>query len=309
MSQSTLAPAGPAAERIATLTWLITGLAAAVMLAVLAYLAVAILRRRGLEDEPRAVNGAFVVGVFGVGLPLAILLVTFGFALNALAALVYPPSATRLTVEVIGHEWWWEVRYPGHENAITANEVHIPSGEPVQVRLSSDDVIHSFWVPQLQAKMDVIPGRANRTWLQADQPGTYRGQCAEYCGLQHAHMSLLVVAEPPDQFERWLAAQSRPAGPPQGQAARGLQAFAASGCLACHTIRFGGDSPGGKIGPDLTHLASRQMIAAGTLPNNPAGLAEWIADAQFVKPGNKMPAMHPDPEQLRDLLALLQSLS
>lgn len=306
---SALAPAGPAAARIATLSWIIIGIAAAVMVAVLAYLAVAILRRRlAGELQARAVNDPLVIGLFGAAIPLAILLVVFGFTLSAIAALASPPSAPRVTIDVVGHEWWWEVRYPDQPGAITANEIHIPVGQAVQVRLTSDDVIHSFWVPQLQAKMDTIPGRVNVTWLQADEAGTFRGQCAEYCGLQHAHMALLVVAEPPDQFERWLVRQSQPATAPTEEAARGMQAFSATGCITCHTIRFAGDGPGGKVGPDLTHLAGRKMIAAATLPNDPAGLAEWVSDAQYAKPGSKMPSIHPNSEQLRDLLALLQSL-
>jgi len=200
------------------------------------------------------------------------------------------------------------VRYPDSQ-VVTANELHIPVGQRVDVKVTSADVIHSFWVPSLQAKMDLIPGRVNTTWIEADQAGEFRGQCAEYCGVQHAHMALIVVAEPPAQYQAWLAAQKQPAAnPTDPEAQQGLQTFAQAGCINCHTIRLAGAGPGGTIGPDLTHVASRKTIAAGTLPNGRGQRAGWVMDAQAIKPGNKMPTMDLDPASLQAILALLDQL-
>jgi cytochrome c oxidase subunit 2 len=193
---------------------------------------------------------------------------------------------------------------------VAANEIHVPAGRPVQVNVTSEDVIHSFWVPQLMGKLDMIPGKTNTTWLQADQPGAYRGECAEYCGVQHAHMAFLVVAEPPEQFAAWLEGQRQPAAEPTEPLAReGAQAFAREGCISCHEIRYGASPVGGKAGPDLTHLASRRTIGAGLLANNPGNLAGWIANPQALKPGNKMPRLNLDAESLQALVAYLESLN
>jgi cytochrome c oxidase subunit 2 len=177
----------------------------------------------------------------------------------------------------------------------------------VRLRLSSVDVVHSFWVPQLAPKTDLIPGQVNETWLTANRPGTYRGQCAEYCGLQHAQMAILVVAEPPDAFDRWVALQRGPAAVPAGTlATRGRQVLERTSCAACHTVR--GTSARGTVGPDLTHVASRQQLGAGAAPNTPGHLGGWIANSQTVKPGNLMPPQPLTPEQLQALIAYLESL-
>jgi len=203
------------------------------------------------------------------------------------------------------------VRYP-NEGVITANEIHVPVGKTVQLNLSTGDVIHSFWVPQLHGKMDLIPGKTNQFWVQADHPGVFRGQCAEFCGIQHAHMALYVVADEPADFRAWLDEQRRPAAQSSDSLVqRGAQVFAREGCINCHAIRPGGPGTaqtGGTVGPDLTHLASRQTIAAGLLPNNRATLATWIQNAQGAKPGNLMPPMHLDDESLQQLLRYLESL-
>jgi cytochrome c oxidase subunit 2 len=202
------------------------------------------------------------------------------------------------------------VRYDSNEPSrvfTTANEIHIPTGQPVRLDLASTDVIHSFWVPELSGKTDVIPGQRNETWIEADRPGTYRGQCAEYCGLQHAHMALSVVAELPAQFDAWWAAQLQGAPAPQSQTAEAAQTDFVVHCGICHTVR--GTSAGGRLGPDLSHLMSRRTIAAGTLPNTPGYLSGWIADPQHVKPGNLMPILDLSGTQLsaiRDYLERLQ---
>jgi len=220
-----------------------------------------------------------------------------------------PENALR--IEVVGEQWWWRVHYRPAEGAaavISANELHMPVGTPVEIALTTNDVIHSFWAPSLGGKLDMIPGRENRLVLQADRPGTYRGQCAEYCGGQHARMAFVVVAHEPGEFERWLAQESATA-PERGDAvhARGRDIFQNYGCGACHTIR--GTDAAGVIGPDLTHLGSRLTLGAGTLPNNAQNLAKWIAASQEIKPGTLMPsfAMLP-PEELDALAAYLGSL-
>jgi cytochrome c oxidase subunit II len=215
-------------------------------------------------------------------------------------------STTRLTVLVTGHQWWWEIRYPG-TRAVTANELHIPVRTPVRVEVRTADVIHSFWVPQLNRKIDTIPGQTNAIELDADAVGSYRGQCAEFCGVQHAHMGLVVVAEPAAQFRQWLAGQARPAPPPASAAARrGRKIFTSAGCQSCHTIR--GTSASSDVGPDLTHLASRRTLGALAIPNTRDYLRSWIVDSQAVKPGNQMPNLDLTPDRLDDLTAYLSEL-
>jgi len=215
-------------------------------------------------------------------------------------------GSTRLTVQVIGHQWWWEARYPG-SGVVTANEIHIPAGERVLVVATTEDIIHSFWVPELNRKIDMIPGQRNEVLLDAEHPGVYRGQCAEFCGLQHANMSFLVYADAPEAFRAWLAVQHRPAvAPSTALARRGRDVFLSEPCVDCHQIR--GTSAGGQVGPDLTHVAGRHTLAANTIPNAGPDLARWIRDPQHVKPGNRMPAVRLPPDELRAIVAYLQSL-
>jgi len=215
-------------------------------------------------------------------------------------------NATRLTVDVIGHQWWWEVRYPGTD-AVTANEIHIPVGRPVNVVARTADVIHSFWVPQLNRKIDMIPGRRNRVLLYAEKPGRYRGQCAEFCGLQHAHMAMWVYADPPQRFRAWLAGQRRAAASAAASAAaNGERIFMRDQCASCHTIR--GTTANGKVGPDLTHVGSRTTLAALTIPNTRRALAAWMRDPQHIKPGNRMPDLGLNKTQADDVAAYLEGL-
>jgi cytochrome c oxidase subunit 2 len=219
-------------------------------------------------------------------------------------------AAQDLTIEIIGHQWWWEMRYRGPspgDQVITANEIHIPTGQRVRIELTSADVIHSLWVPNLQGKTDLVPGRTLITWLQADVPGISRGQCAEYCGIQHTHMAFLVVAETPAEFARWLAEQRRPAqAPADAMSQQGQSVFDGSGCGYCHTVS--GARAAGSLGPDLTHFASRRTIAAGTLPNTRENLAAWLADPQRIKPGNLMPRVPLTPAALDAVVRYLESL-
>jgi len=196
-------------------------------------------------------------------------------------------GATRLTVQVIGHQWWWEVRYPD-SGAVTANEIHIPVRTPVRLEVRSADVIHSFWVPQLNRKIDTEPGKTNVIELDADRVGRYRGQCAEFCGLQHAHMGIYVFADSRAAFDGWLARQARPAAEPAAETARrGLELIERSSCGDCHAIR--GTSASGDVGPDLTHVAGRTTLGALAIPNGRTELEHWIVDSQGLKPGNQMP--------------------
>jgi cytochrome c oxidase subunit 2 len=210
------------------------------------------------------------------------------------------------TIEVVGHRWWWEVRYPD-QHAITANEVVLPVGEPVRVLLTTEDVIHSFWVPRLDRKLDMVPGRRNELVLTAERAGTYRGECAEFCGLQHAHMRFRARALPMAEFQSWLRTAAEPAVEPATDAAReGQRVFLSGTCAACHTID--GTPAGGSVGPPLTHLASRPEIAAGAVPRSRGNLAAWISDPQQIKPGAHMPRSTLTGPELQSLLDYLETL-
>jgi cytochrome c oxidase subunit 2 len=215
-----------------------------------------------------------------------------------------------LQVRVTGHQWWWEVQYRDSSPqkwATTANEIHVPVGRPVVFELRSTDVIHSLWPPNLNGKRDLIPGNENSIWFQADSAGVYRGQCAEFCGHQHAKMAFLIVAEPPDSFAAWLVRQRDTAHTPTDSVAmRGQEVFLASSCVMCHAIA--GTPAGSRIGPDLTHLASRRTIAAGTLLNTRGNLARWIVNPQTIKPGVRMPPNKLDADDMQALLTYLETL-
>ncbi len=315
-ASSALAPAGPQAGRIATLWWITLAVLATIFLLVIAFLLYAGMRRRLEADDPgrapdvdrrllRWVGAATGVSALTV-LVLLVLDIATGRALEGLASHPNPVHVT-----VIGHQWWWEVQYQSSSDptkvVTTANELHIPVGRPVSIAGKSADVIHSFWVPQLHGKRDLLPGYTTNLWLQADRPGTYRGQCAEFCGLQHAHMALLVVAEPPAQYEAWLQQQADTARAPTTPLAQhGRDVFLNGPCSLCHSIR--GTPAGSNNGPDLTHIASRRTLAAGTLPNNIGALSGWIVDPHAVKPGNNMPGSALSPGDLQALVAYLGGL-
>jgi cytochrome c oxidase subunit II len=243
--------------------------------------------------------------VAAVIIPALILIGTYVFSLDRMNALASSGEDAELSITVDAQNWWWEVEYPN--GAVTANEIHIPAGEPVKLILESPDVVHSFWVPQLQAKMDHVPGEQNEMWLEADEPGRYRGQCAEFCGLQHAHMAFYVVAEEPEDFEEWLANEAADAAEPDSTtAAQGRDVFLSSTCVGCHAVR--GTEAESEIGPDLTHLAGRETIGAGKLDNTRENLSEFILDPQGVKPGIAMPPTDLEPEELEALLDYLEQL-
>jgi cytochrome c oxidase subunit II len=306
-SPSTLESRGPAASRIEGLWWLMFWISAVVFVVVVAMLWVAVSRRRRATPDSRHVRwGEPFIVVAGVILPAVVLFAVFLVSLRDMAALSADGRDAELTIDVIGHDWWWEVVYP-ESGAATANEIHVPVGVPVRLRLTTDDVIHSFWVPQLQAKTDMIPGQTNEMWLQADEPGRYRGQCAEFCGLQHANMIFYVVAESDEAFETWLETNAGAAREPtDASAIEGRDVFMSSTCVGCHAIR--GTEAESDVGPDLTHLASRETIAAGVLDNTRGDLATWITDPQGIKPGSVMPPTDLSSEQLEALLDYLEGL-
>ena len=299
---STLDPGGPAAAQIAHVWWVMLALGAVLYVLTLLFLVLALRHR---SARPAILGSKTFVYAWGIVVPVVALVAVM--ILNTRTSLeLFSPEPTTMQVEVVGHQFFWEVRYP-EVGAVTANEIHIPVGEPVEVRLESSDVIHSLWVPELGRKTDLIPGHPNTMVLQADEPGIYRGVCAEFCGIQHARMHVLVVAEPRDEFEAWLADIARPADPPDDPLERrGREVFLENSCAACHTIR--GVSTVSDVGPDLTHLADRNTLAAGLLENNRGNLAGWVLDPQALKPGVRMPPTSLTGPQLEALLAYLESL-
>jgi cytochrome c oxidase subunit II len=318
-TQSALDPAVPGAARIGDIWWLMLFVCTAVFVAVIVALLWAIARRRRppldalsgavRPDPERERRMAQVVGA-SIAVTIAILLVFVVASFQIGRELVAEPTGPVLSIEVTAQRWWWDVRYNDpvpSRSFSTANEIHIPVGRPVRLTLRSIDVIHSFWVPNLQGKKDLIPGQVNALYLQADRPGVFRGQCAEFCGFQHAHMALYVVAEPEHQFARWQEQQRRPAPEPEtDQQRKGRDVFMSASCVLCHAIN--GTSAGGITGPNLTHIASRLSLAAGTLPNTRGHLAGWIIDPQLRKPGNNMPPNLLRPDQLQALLSYLETL-
>jgi cytochrome c oxidase subunit 2 len=308
--QNVLEPHSHAARRISKLWWVMMtgawiGFGIVVLLLFLGWV------RRNRATLPfgggeRAAT-AFVVGL-GVLVPILVLSSLFVWSdIFVIRATDAPRrGSTSLTVRVTGHQWYWEIKYPG-TNAVTANELHVPIRTRVRVVGTTGDVIHSLWVPELNRKIDVIPGRDNVMLLDADRPGTYPGQCAEFCGLQHAHMEIRVVAEPMQRFRSWLRNEAAPARTPSGGAAsRGARVFMDEACSGCHQIR--GTKAHGQIGPDLTHFGSRTMIGAGVLPNTHEDLRDWIRDPQDAKPGNRMPGLKLSGSDLRALVTYLEGL-
>ena len=313
-----LAPFGPQAAHVHGLWQLVLLVCTVVFVAVLAALAIALRRapRATAATAPdlsaiaRPERGSTRGVGAAVGLSTLLLLALIAASVLTDRALAALSTAGALRLEVTAHQWWWEVRYmePQVSNIfMTANEIHVPVGRPVVVTLKADDVIHSFWVPSLAGKKDLIPGRTSTLQFRADQPGTYRGQCAEFCGLQHALMAFFVVAEPPERYEAWAAAQRSPAPLPSAEAAvRGSRVFQRSSCAMCHAVD--GTPAQAVRGPSLSHVAGRATLAAGALPNTPEDLRRWIVDPQAVKPGTNMPATALPPAELNDLVAYLQTL-
>jgi cytochrome c oxidase subunit 2 len=310
-SPSFLRTYGFVAGREAWLGWILLGIATVVVLVVSALVVAGALRRA--RPEPgrieREGEGLRWIVIGGIVVPSLVLVGVLVLTATTQAAIA-TPAGTDLTVRVTGRQWWWEVTYLNLSPSLiatTANEIHIPVGRPVRLQVVSGDVIHSFWIPELAGKTDLIPGQENVMWIEADRPGVYHGQCAEYCGLQHAKMAMEVVAESPDAFARWLERQRAPAAAPAGiDTASGARVFATTACGLCHTVR--GTMAGGRLGPDLTHVAGRRTIAAGTIANTRGNLLGWIENPRAFKPGTLMPAVPLKGRELDDLTAYLQSL-
>jgi cytochrome c oxidase subunit 2 len=286
--QSALVPRGAEAAEIDTLFWTVTWVSVAVTVLVVSFVAIALW---GPSRWRNIIADHWVVTVGGIALPVVVLSALLAYGLIVMqAGAARSASADGPGVTIVGKRWWWEVVYERADGSavVSANELRLPVGQPVEVRLESDNVIHSFWAPQLGGKLDMIPGRTNVLTLEATEAGISRAQCAEYCGGAHALMSMYVVAMPPEEYEAWLAAEARNAEEPADElSAQGKELFLINGCGACHTVR--GTEAEGTIGPDLTHVGSRRSLAAATLPNDREAFARWIADNQHIKPDNLMP--------------------
>jgi cytochrome c oxidase subunit 2 len=306
---SYLDDSSPAGRPIASLGWGLTAISVAVCLVVAGLLVFSIWRRRGLGDgEIRPVDDRLSIRWIGAGVAVStvFLLGAAVWTLATVRSIGEPAGAARLTIDVIAQDWWWAARYRSTDPSrqfTTANELVIPVGVPVRVNLTSQDVIHSFWVPKLGGKMDVIPSRTNVTWLEADTVGAYRGQCSEFCGLQHANMAFDVRAVSQADFDGWWNHQLQPAAGAGNDP--GLKTFMVR-CAVCHTIR--GTPAGGILGPDLSHFGSRETIAAGLLPNTPANLSHWINNTQTIKPGAKMPELDMLASEISDVTNYLEGL-
>lgn len=313
--ESVWSPAGQAARDLEHLNWFVTGLFSIVAVVVLGLVIFVASRPRGSLDWHAPVDaggGHSFVLVGGFAIPAAILAVVFIVGLQGMTKF---PLEGRMhaapEIRITGHQWWWEVEYlaPQPQQLVTtANEIHIPAGRPVDIDLTSDDVIHSFWVPELHGKVDLIPTVMNRIRVEADNPGAYSGRCAEYCGEQHAHMMLTVVAQRPKDFAAWLTHEREDAVAPRTtEEERGQTLFLTRPCVTCHAVR--GTPAGAHAGPDLTHVGARGAIAGNMLKNNPANLAAWVTHAQSLKPGARMPNVTAfSGEELQALVAYLSSL-
>jgi cytochrome c oxidase subunit 2 len=315
--QHALSPSGPQAAQIGDLWGFTLVLCTIVGVIVVAAFLYAVLRApRARDDTPpltvsreseRRITRVVTLSIVATIVGLFALAVGSFVTDRALASL---PMSDPLTIEVTGQQWWWEARYEDPDPSrtfTTANEIHIPVGRPVLLKLRSTDVIHSFWVPRLHGKQDMIPGRISTMRIRADEAGVYRGQCAEFCGWQHALMAFMLVAESREDYERWADAQRGSAiAPADDPARRGQRVFLEGTCVMCHRIQ--GTDAGARLGPDLTHVGSRATLAAGTLDNDPASLKRWIEDPQSIKPGSNMPANKLPPDDMDALVAYLTSL-
>ncbi|MGX5733300.1 cytochrome c oxidase subunit II [Bosea thiooxidans] len=286
-SQSVLAPEGDEAGRVALLSWVLFSGGAAIFLIVVAAIALAL---AGPESARRSLSKEHSIRIGGLAFPLVTLTVLLGYGIWLMRETIASDSRAELRIEVTGEQWWWRIAYRGRDGSVIAdaNQLGIPVGREVELALASADVIHSFWIPSLGGKTDMIPGRTNRHRLRAERAGTYRGQCAEYCGGPHALMALEVVAMPQADFDAWLAGRERPSAPSSDMPRRGAGIFIAAGCGACHAVD--GTDASGTIGPDLSRFGARRDLAAGAAPNTPDDVARFLADTQAIKPGNLMPS-------------------
>ncbi|WP_407642507.1 cytochrome c oxidase subunit II [Caballeronia arvi] len=300
---------GPAATPTMRLGWALTALVVAVAVIVSVLLVGAMVRKRPPPTERDAAHvqgegGGMHWVWIGTGISSVALFAALAYMLVTLESVASPHREPGLAIAVTAYDWWWKVEYVGSPAVTTANEIHIPVGEPVKIELRSADVIHAFWVPRLAGKTQTIPGVVNEQWIQADRAGVYRGQCSQFCGAQHAHMAFEVIAEPRAQFDAWYAAQAKP-NAPDASVSDGHELFL-DRCAGCHTVR--GSEANGAQAPDLTHLNSRRLIAAGTLPNTASNQLDWIQHAQRIKPDSMMPSIALSAEDAAALAAYLRTL-
>src|SRR6266478_4271138 len=307
-ASNALDPQSPQARAIYDLGIVATIVFVLIFVVVAGAIAYAIFRFRGDEGEPDPDQfaGSEKVEIIWTAIPFLIVVFLFVLTLRGMNR-ADPPPAPSPDLVVTGHQFWWEAQYPA-SGAVTANEIHIPIGTPLSVRLDSKDVLHEFWVPELARKMTTVPGQPNHIWLQADKSGVYIGTCSEFCGAQHAWMRILVVAEEPSKFEEWQRAQLKPAQATNSDAAaKGLALFQTSTCINCHAIRgvTGADT---RVAPDLTHVASRRQLGAGILENTPANMRRWLKNPQHIKPGALMPDFNFTDQELDELGEYLEAL-
>jgi cytochrome c oxidase subunit 2 len=300
-------PDSPQARAIVDLSVVagaILGIIFVIVAGTIAYALIHFRRHEG-DRDPRQLAGNKTLEIVWTAIPCVIVGVLFTLTARTMSR-SDPPPAPEPDLIVTGHQWWWEVRYP-KTGVVTANEIHIPVGKPLSVRLESSDVLHEFWVAELTRKMTTVPGHPNHIWLQADKPGVHLGLCSEFCGTEHAWMHFLVVAESEADFARWEQAQLQTAAAPGGAAAaKGRALFQRTSCVNCHAIN--GEITAARVGPDLTHFASRRQLGAGIADNTPENLRRWLTDPQQVKPGAKMPNFNFTDEQLTQLVAYIESL-
>jgi len=312
--QSALDPHGPEARHLTELFWIFTAVCSAIWLAVMIVLLIGVTQWAPARidplqlDERKERRHVYAVSSAAAGTILTVLALTAVSFFSQRKLFAHEKPA--ITVKVTGQQWWWDVRYETDspdQIVTTANEIYVPVGRPVSVKLAATDVIHSFWVPNLMGKLDLIPGQENRLQFTASRPGIYRGQCAEFCGWQHAHMGLVVVALPVPLFQNWLSSQSLPAAEPDDpERKKGAEIFVSKACVMCHTVR--GTPAGSRVGPDLTHFASRQTIASATLPMSRGNIAAWVMDPQGIKPGTNMPHVPLASDELEALVSYLEGL-
>jgi cytochrome c oxidase subunit II len=285
------------------ITWVVVAIALVVGLA-LAWILVRFRDRPGAPRLPAQTRGHTLLEISWTIAPALVLLAIAIPTIQVIFRTQTAPPHDALEITVLGHQWWWEFQYPALQ-VVTANELHVPAGQPVALTLHGPDVIHSFWVPRLGGKRDVVPGRLNRLTFTAQTPGEYRGQCAEFCGVSHANMGMRVIVDAPDAFARWVAAQKAEQAEPAGLAAEGKAIFARSACVGCHTIR---GVSSGALGPDLTTFGSRRTLAAGLLPISVDNVATWLKNPPALKPDAKMPALGLTDAQARAVATYLIGL-
>jgi cytochrome c oxidase subunit 2 len=304
--QSMLDAKGNEAQHVAGAWWVMFGLATAVYVVVAGFILTAVVRgRRTTTGKPSRIKDGAFVWIGGIIVPAIVLLVIAVVTVRTTAAL-RKPERDALRVEITARDWWWDVRYPDQHIRV-ANEFHLPVGRPIELRITSDDVIHSFWVPQIGGKLDAVPGQPNFLRFTIEKTGVFRGQCAEYCGIQHANMAMYVHGDPPGLFERWIASQqSSRAEPASEMAARGALVFQSQACAGCHTVR--GTAAQGTRGPELSDVASRRTLGAGALENTPDNLRAWITNPQRFKPGAQMPPIPMSSDDRTAIVAYLETL-